>query len=135
MIRVRPFSNNIFGLPPISYAGKQHLWLTRPLGRGSTGGVYKCHFDKFEKLFAVKVVEMLRSSDIEARKRLRNEFEVYITMEKAHQSGKLRNRIAPRCYGAFEGKYIDVLILDLHNTAAATGTVLDSWDDFKLEER
>ena len=78
---------------------------------------------------------MLRSSDIAARKRLRNEFDVYITMEKAYQSGKLQNRIAPRCYGAFEGKYIDILILDLHITAAATGTVLDSWDDFKLEER
>jgi len=72
---------------------------------------------------------MLRSSDIEARQRLRNEFDVYITMEKAYQSGKLRDRIAPRCYGAFEGKYIDVLILDLHNA------VLDSWDDLKPQER
>ena len=135
MIRVHPFSNNIFDLPPIAYTDEQHLWLTCLLGHGSTGSVYKCHFDNFEKPFAVKVVEMLRSSDIEARKRLRNEFDVYITMEKAYQSGKLRNRIAPRCYGAFEGKYIDVLILDLHTTAAATGSVLDSWDDFKLEER
>ena len=129
MIRVRPFSNNIFGLPPISYTGKQHLWLARSLGHGSTGSVYKCHFDYFEKSFAAKVVEMLRSSDIEARKRLRNEFDVYITMEKAYQSGKLQNRIAPRCYGAFEGKYVDVLILDLHNA------VLDSWGDLELEER
>ena len=72
---------------------------------------------------------MLRSSDIEARQRFRNEFGVYVTMENAYQSGKLQNRIAPRCYGAFEGKYIDVLILDLHNA------VLDSWDDLKPQER
>ena len=119
----------MFGLPPIPHTGKQHLWLTRSLGYGSTGGVYQCHFDNFEKPFAAKVVEMLRSSDIEARNRLRNEFNVYITMEKAHQSGKLQNRIAPRCYGAFEGKYVDVLILDLHNP------VLDSWDDLKVQQR
>jgi hypothetical protein len=60
---------------------------------------------------------------------LRNEFEVYIALENAYQSGKLQNRIAPRCYGAFEGKYIDVLILDLHNS------VPDSWDALKPEER
>ncbi len=119
----------MFGLPPIPHTGKQCLWLTRPLGHGSTGSVYECHFDNFDEPFAVKVVEMLRSSDIEARKRLRNEFDVYITMEKAYQSGKLRDRIAPRCYGAFEGKYIDVLILDLHNA------VLDSWDHLKPQER
>jgi hypothetical protein len=123
--------NNLFGLLPIPHADKQHLWLTHPLGHGSTGSVYKCHFDNFEKPFAAKVVEMLHSSNIKARKRLRNEFEIYITMEKAYQSGKLQNRIAPRCYGAYEGKYIDVLILDLHNTVQ----VFDSWDGFRLEER
>ena len=129
MIHVHPLPNNTFGLPPIPHTGKRSLWLTHSLGHGSTGSVYKCHLDNFEKPFAAKVVEVLRSSDIKARKRLRDEFEVYITMEKAYQSGKLQNRIAPRCYGAFEGKYIDVLILDLHNA------VLDSWRDLKLEER
>ena len=72
---------------------------------------------------------MLRSSDIAARKRFRNEFDIYITMERAYRSGKLRDRIAPRCYGAFEGKNIDILILDLHNT------VLVSWDDLKPQEQ
>jgi len=119
----------VFGLPSIPHTGEQHLWLTRPLGHGSTGSVYKCHFDNSEKPFAAKVVEMLRSSDIEARNRLRNEFDVYITMEKAYQSGELQNRIAPRCYGAFESKYVDVLILDLHNT------IPDSWAELKREER
>jgi hypothetical protein len=103
--------------------------LTNPLGRGSTGSVYKCHFGEDEKSFAVKAVEMRRSSDIEARKRLRDEFDVYIALEKAYQSGKLQNRIAPRCYGAFEGKHIDVLILDLHNS------IPDSWDALRPEER
>jgi hypothetical protein len=81
--------------------------------------------------FAVKVVEMLRSSDIEARKRLRNEFDVYIAMEKAYQSGKLRDRIAPRCYGAFEGKNADALVVDLHNN----NIILDSWDHLNPRER
>ena len=72
---------------------------------------------------------MLRSSDIQARQRLRKEFDVYIAMENAYQSGNLQNRIAPRCYGAFEGKYIDILILDLHNT------ILDSWDHLEPQER
>ena len=72
---------------------------------------------------------MLRLSDIEARKRFRNEFDVYITIEKAYQSGKLQDRIAPRCYGAFEGKHVDVLILDLHDT------ILDSRDHLTSQER
>jgi hypothetical protein len=72
---------------------------------------------------------MLRPSDIEARKRFCNEFEVYVAMEKAYRSGKLQGRIAPRCYGAFQGDHIDVLILDLHDT------ILDSWDHLKPQER
>jgi len=52
-------------------------------------------------LQAVKVVEMLRPSNIEARKQLLNEFDIYISMEKAYQSGKLRDRIALHCYGAY----------------------------------
>jgi len=103
--------------------------LTRFIGHGSTGSVWKCHFDDFEQPFAVKVVEVLRSTDMEARKRFRNEVDVYITLEKAYQSGQLQDRIAPRCYGAFEGKYIDVLILDLHDT------ILDSWDHLTPQER
>jgi hypothetical protein len=50
-------------------------------------------------------------------------------MEKAYQSGKFQDRIAPRCYGAFEGKNIDVLILDLHDNN------LDSWDQLKPPEQ
>ena len=74
-------------------------------------------------------MQVLRSSDIEARKRFRNEVDVYITLEKAYQSGQLEDRIAPRCYGAFEGKNIDVLILDLHDA------ILDSWDPLTPHER
>ena len=103
--------------------------MTRFLGHGSTGSVWKCHFDHFEKPFAVKVVQVLRSSDIEARKRFRHEVDVYITLEKAYQSGQLQDRIAPRCYGAFEGTNIDVLILDLHES------ILDSWDHLTQQER
>jgi hypothetical protein len=99
------------------------------IGHGSTGSVWKCHFDDFEKLFAVKVVEVLRPSDLEARKRFRNEVDAYITLERAYQSGRLHDRIAPRCYGAFEGKNVDALILGLH------GTILDSWDHLTDEER
>ena len=72
---------------------------------------------------------MTRPSDIEARKRLRKEFDVYITLEKAYQSGQLQDRIAPRCYGAFEGKNADALILDLHHP------ILDSWNHLKPQEQ
>ncbi len=70
----------------------------------------------------MKVVEVLRSPHAEARKRFLNEFNM---MEKAYQSGKLQDRIAPRCYGAFEDKIIDVLILDLHDSN------LDSWEQLQ----
>src|SRR5258708_3515734 len=42
-IRLHPFPNNIFGLPPIVHNGKQRLWLTRFIAHGSTGSVWKCH--------------------------------------------------------------------------------------------
>ena len=38
------------------------------------------------------------------------DFEIYFIMEEAYQSGKLQDRIAPCCYGAFEGNNIDVLM-------------------------
>ena len=56
---------------------------------------------------------MLRPSDAGSRQRLRNEFNVCLTLEKAYHSGELRDRNAPRCYGAFKGNRVDVLILDL----------------------
>ena len=74
-------------------------------------------------------MEVLRSSDIEARKRFRHEVDVYIALENAYQSGQLEDRIAPRCYGAFEGKNIDILILDLHDG------ILDPWDHLTPQER
>jgi hypothetical protein len=80
--------------------------------------VWKCHFDDIEKPFAVKVVKMLLSSDIEApsRKRFCNDVDVYITLEKAYQSGQLEDRFAPRCYGAFKGKDIDSLLSSTYTT-------------------
>jgi hypothetical protein len=39
---------------------------------------------------------MLHPSDIEARKRLRKEFDIYITLEKAYQSGQLQDRFLRR---------------------------------------
>ena len=79
--------------------------------------------------FAAKVVEVLRSSDLEARERFRKEFKVYLTLEEAYQSGKLKNRTAPHCNGAFEGNNVDVLILGLHDN------ILDPWDQLTPPER
>ena len=72
-IHLHTFPNNIFDLPPIPHNDKQRLWLTCPIGHGSTGSVWKCHFDKFEKPFAVKVVEITCPSNIEAQKRFHKE--------------------------------------------------------------
>ena len=80
-------------------------------------------------MFAVKIVEVLRRSDADNRQRLRNEFDFYLTLDKAYQSGQLRDRIAPRCYGAFEGNGVDVVILDLFDD------VLNDWDELSASER
>jgi hypothetical protein len=72
---------------------------------------------------------MLCPSDAENRQRLRNEFKIYLILDEAYQSGKLRDRIAPRCYGAFEGNGIDVLILGLCDG------ILNSWDELSASER
>ena len=78
-------------------------------------------------LFAIKVVEVLCPSDASSR-RLRNEFNVYLALDRAYRSGQLRDRIAPR-YGAFKGNRVDVLILDL-----CEGT-LNQWGELSAPER
>jgi hypothetical protein len=93
--------------------GQRHLWLNRFIGFGSTSNVLRCHFDNSDDSFAVKIVELLHPSDKDSRQRLRNEFNTYRIIEAAYQSRRLRDRIPPRCYGAFEGDGIDVLVLDL----------------------
>jgi hypothetical protein len=80
-------------------------------------------------MFAIKVVEVLRRSDAASRQRLRSEFEVYLSLEEAYQSGKLPDRIAPRCYGAFKGNRVDVLILDLCEG------ILNQWGELSAPER
>jgi hypothetical protein len=128
-VHLHPLSNNTLALPQSSSHGKRRLWLTRFLGFGSTGNVWLCRFDDSDSLFAAKIVEVLRRDDADRRQRLRNEFNVYLTLEKASRSGKLHDRIAPRCYGAFEGDGIDVLTLDF------CPGVLDSWGRLQSSER
>jgi hypothetical protein len=121
-------SNNVLAIPPYARNDKPRLWFTRFIASGSTGNVWQCRFDSSDS-FAAKVVEVLRPSDTENRQRLRNEFKVYLILDEAFQSGRLHERIAPRCYGAFEGSYMDVLILDLCDG------ILNSWDDLSASER
>ncbi|KIL58963.1 hypothetical protein M378DRAFT_27259 [Amanita muscaria Koide BX008] len=128
-MRLRPFSNNILALPQCADNGKRRLWLTRFVGFGSTGNVWQCRFDDSVDLFIAKIVEVLRHADADNRQRLRNEFKIYLTLEKAYQSSQLDDRIAPRCYGAFKGDGVDVLILDLCDG------VLDEWGELSDPER
>lgn len=107
---------------------QQRLWLTRFIGSGSTGKVWQSHLDNSDDSFAVKIVELLYPSDIDSRQRLRNEFSVYLFIEAAYQSKRLRDRITPRCYGAFEGDGVDVLVLDL------CGGIPNSWDELSASE-
>ena len=118
-------SDNSLAIPPY----KQRLWLTRFIASGSTGSVWQCRFDTSHNPIAAKIVEVLRPSDTEKRQRLRNEFKIYLILDKAYRSGRLRDRIAPRCYGGFEGSGVDVLILDLFDG------ILNSWDDLSSSER
>jgi hypothetical protein len=122
-------SNNVLALPPRARNDKLRLWFTRYIASGSTGNVWECRFDTSYDSFAAKIVEMLRPSDTEKRQRLRNEFKIHLTLDEAYQSGRLHDRIAPRCYGAFEGSRMDVLILDLCDG------ILNSWDGLSDSER
>lgn len=79
--------------------------------------------------FAVKVVEVLRPADADKRQRLRDEFNIYLALEQAYQSRQLHHRIAPRCYGAFEGNGVAVLVLDLCDG------VLNEWGALSDSER
>ena len=121
-------SNNTLALPQRTES-KQCLWLTPFVASGSTGNVWECRFDNCDDLFAVKVVEVLLPSDAGSRQRLRNEFNVYLTLDRAYHSGQLGNRIASRCYGAFKGNRVDVLILDLCEG------ILNQWRELRAPER
>ncbi|KAH8976702.1 hypothetical protein EDB92DRAFT_1810674 [Lactarius akahatsu] len=123
--------NNAFALPHCAENGneKRRLWLTRHIGSGSTGNVWECHFDNGDDLFAIKVVKLRRLSDVECQRRFYNEFEVYLSLEIAYQSGQLRDRISPHCYGAFEGDGTGVLILGL------CGDTLKDWDELNFSEQ
>jgi hypothetical protein len=99
----------------------------RPLGAGSTGGVYEG--PSGEKLLAIKVVEILGPADIPKRRRLRSEFDIYIYLERAFRNKKLAQRVAPQPYGAFGSKRLDALILDLQEGSPS------DWVDFTLSER
>ncbi|EDR11560.1 uncharacterized protein LACBIDRAFT_313890 [Laccaria bicolor S238N-H82] len=128
-IHLRPFSNNTLPLPQCAKIGNRRLWLTCFVGSGSTGNVWKCRFDGSGDFFAVKVVEVLRPADADKRQRLRDEFNIYLALEQAYQSRQLHHRIAPRCYGAFEGNGVAVLVLDLCDG------VLNEWGALSDSER
>ncbi|KAM6493291.1 hypothetical protein JOM56_011425 [Amanita muscaria] len=129
-VHLHSMPNNTLVLPQCARSSKQRLWLTRFIASGSTGNVWQCRFDDCDDLFAGKVVEVLRLSDAGSRQRLRNEFNVYLTLEKAHQSGQLRDRIAPCCHGAFsKGNGVDILILDLCDG------ILNEWEELRAPER
>ena len=73
---------------------------------------------------------MLRPGPANAdkRQRLHNEFNIYLDLEKAYQSRQPHDRIAPRCYGAFEGNDMAVLILD------SCDGVLNDWGELSDSE-
>ena len=127
--RLYTMSNNVLAIPPCARNDKLRLWFTSFIGSGSTGNVWQCRFDTSYDSFAAKIVEVLRPSDTEKRQRLLNEFKIYLILDKAYQSGRLHDRIAPRCYGAFEGRFMNVLILELCDG------ILSSWDELSTSER
>jgi hypothetical protein len=127
--RLYTMSNNVFAIPPWARKDKLRLWFTRFIASGSTGSVWQCRFNTSYDSFAAKIVEVLRPSDTEKRQQLRNEFKIHLILNEAYESGRLHDLITPRCYGAFEGSRVDVLILDLCDG------VLNSWDDLSASGR
>ncbi|KAH8995247.1 kinase-like domain-containing protein, partial [Lactarius hatsudake] len=123
--------NNTFVLPHCAENrnSKRRLWLTRHIGCGSTGNVWECHFVNSDDLFAIKAIKLQHRSDVERQRRSYNEFEVYLSLEIAYQSGQLRDCITPHCYGAFEGDGTDILILGL------CGDTLKDWDELNFSEQ
>jgi hypothetical protein len=128
-VHLYTMANNTLVLPGCAENNKPRLWLTRFVASGSTGNVWQCCFDNRDDLFAAKIVEVLRDSDADNRERLRNEFDVYLILDEVYRSGQLHDRIALRCYGAFEGNGTDILILDLCDG------VLNTWDELSASER
>jgi hypothetical protein len=128
-VRLNSLPNNTFALPECAGSRNPRPWLTRLIGFGSTGNVWQCHFDNSDYSFPAKIVEVLRPSDVNSRQQLLNEFNVYLTLEKGYQSGKPHNRIAPHCYGAFEGDGVNILILELGDET------LSAWDELNDSER
>ncbi|KAH8111592.1 hypothetical protein DFH11DRAFT_589626 [Phellopilus nigrolimitatus] len=114
-----------------------YLRLTRPLGHGSTGFVYEGQLETksaqdnwIPRAFAVKFVEVLKTEDEIRRERLRHEFGIYQILDRAcSQSGELSKRIAPRCFGMFEGGNLSVLVLELQ------GDALWKWEDLNPTEK
>ncbi|KIM76170.1 hypothetical protein PILCRDRAFT_98772 [Piloderma croceum F 1598] len=109
-VRLYTMANNTLILPGCAGHSKSRLWLTCFVASGSTGNIWECCFDNCDDLFAAKILN------------------VYLILDKAHQSGQLHDRIALRCYGAFEGNGVDILILDLCNG------VLNAWDELSTSE-
>ena len=121
-----PFSNNMLALPQCAKKGKRRLWLTRFVWSGSTGNVWKCRFDDSVNSFIAMIAEVLCRANTDNRQWLHNEFNIYLTLEKAYQSGQLRDRIAPRFYGTFEGDDVDFFILDL------CSSILKEWGELAI---
>ncbi|KAH9026562.1 kinase-like domain-containing protein [Lactarius hengduanensis] len=130
-VHLHSLPNNTFVLPHCAENGswKRRLWLTHHMGCGSTGNVWECHFDNSDDLFAIKVIKSQHKSDVERQRRFYNEFEVYLSLEIAYQSGQICDRITPHCYGAFEGDETNVLILGL------CGDTLKDWDELNFSEQ
>ncbi|KAH9179316.1 hypothetical protein EDB89DRAFT_2063410 [Lactarius sanguifluus] len=62
-------SHSFFHTVPRTETGNRRLWLTRHIGSGSTGSVWECRFDNSDDLFAIKVIELQRRSDVERQQR------------------------------------------------------------------
>ena len=99
------------------------------MGSGSTGNAWQCRFDGSVDFFVVKIVEVLHRADADKQQQLHDEFNIYLTLEKAYQSRQLHDRIAPQCYGAFEGNGVAILILDLCDG------ILNEWGELNNSER
>jgi hypothetical protein len=126
-IYLRSISPDSFTTPSLPPAWDRTVRITNLLGVGSTGVVFQGSIGK--KLVAVKIVEALHRDDGPRRQRLRSEFAVYAHLEQLYNSGNLPRCIAPRCYGAFESKRLDILVMGLH------GRALSDWSDLKPSER
>lgn len=100
------------------------------LGSGTYGTVIETCIVGSDVSVALKVIERLSDRDDFRFDAFDREEKVYLRLEQAARDNLSgAPTIAPRFYGRFAGKYMQVLVLELH------GKALEEWTDLNEPDK